>query len=49
MAAGGFINRTNKYWFWQAECAHELSLVYLDSRWEQLMYWYLFKWAGYEE
>jgi len=57
MAAGGYVRyniwgvpkEVNKrYWLWQAECAHELIDKYPEQRWEQLMYVYLFRWAGYE-
>ena len=57
MAAGGYVRyniwgepkEVNKrYWLWQAECAYNWSLAYPEQRWEQLMYVYLFRWAGYE-
>ena len=49
MAAGGFVDKSSRYWLWQAENAYELINKYPENRWEQLMYWYLFKWCGYEE
>jgi hypothetical protein len=58
MAAGGYVRyniwgepkkMSKNYWLWQAECAHKLIDKYPEQRWEQLMYFYLFKWAGYEE
>jgi hypothetical protein len=49
MAAGGFVKDTNQYWLWQAQNAYVWSLKHPEQRWEQLMYWYLFKWCGYEQ
>ena len=37
------------YWLWQAQHTFEWSVSEPNARWEQLMYFYLFKWAGYEE
>jgi hypothetical protein len=58
MAAGGYVRyniwgepkKMNKrYWLWQAACAYDWLEAYPEMRWKQLMYFYLFKWAGYEE
>jgi len=40
---------SKRYWIWQAEMAYEYSVAYPEAKWEQLMYYYLFKWCGYEE
>jgi len=58
MAAGGYVKYNiwgegdylgKSYWLWQSEEAYKLIKRYPTERWEQLMYFYLFKWAGYEE
>jgi len=40
---------SKEYWLWQAENAYPWSVSHPKSRWEQLMYFYLFRWAGYED
>jgi hypothetical protein len=37
------------YWLWQAKIAYELIDEYPRQKWEQHMYYYLFKWAGYTD
>jgi hypothetical protein len=49
MAAGGYVQFTKKYWLWQAQGSYKMIKKHNGSRWEMLMYWYLFKWAGYED
>lgn len=39
---------SKRYWRWQAEMAYDYSVAYPDMRWEKVMYYYLFRWAGYE-
>jgi len=40
---------STEYWLWQAENTYPWSVAYPEDRWEQLMYFYLFRWAGYED
>jgi hypothetical protein len=40
---------SKEYWLWQAECAYDWFVSHPEMRWEQLMYYYLFKSVGYEE
>jgi len=40
---------SKRYWLWQAECACDLIEKHPKQRWEELMYYYLFKWAGYQD
>ena len=49
MAAGGFVKESNRYWLWQAERCFEWSQYEPLMRWETHMYFYLFRWAGYNE
>jgi len=51
---GGWVNQgmegglSEAYWLWQAQRTYEWYVREPDARWEQLMYFYLFKWSGYE-
>lgn len=58
MAAGGYTRYniwgeptyvSNLYWLWRAENAYHWFVTHPKINWEQLMYFYLFKSAGYEE
>ena len=58
MASGGYVRyniwgepkKVNKnYWLWQAERCFEWSQYEPLMRWETHMYFYLFRWAGYNE
>ena len=49
MAAGGYVQYTKAYWLRQAQESYEMMKKYPNSRWEQLMYWYLFKWRGCDD
>ena len=40
---------SKEYWLWQAEQTYPWSVIEPEQRWEMFMYFYLFKWAGYEE
>jgi len=40
---------SKEYWLWQAENTYEWSVKQPAKRWEMMMYYYLFKWAGYRE
>ena len=53
MAAGKFVKGMpieggKKYWLWQAERCLYWHQHEPQMRWEMFMYFYLFKWAGYE-
>jgi len=39
---------SKEYWLWQAKAAYEMIEKYPEGRWERHMYYYLFRWAGYE-
>jgi hypothetical protein len=59
MAAGGWVRYNiwgepkrvglgSRYWLKQAEYAYDWHVAYPGLRWEQLMYYYLFKSVGYD-
>ena len=39
----------NLYWLLMAEKSYHWHLAEPGGRWEMFMYFYLFKWAGYED
>lgn len=39
----------NLYWLLMAEKCYHWHLAEPGGRWEQFMYFYLFKWRGYED
>jgi len=39
----------NQYWLDMAEKSYHWHLQEPGGRWEQFMYFYLFKWRGYED
>jgi hypothetical protein len=42
---------SKEYWLWQAKAAYEMIEKYPGQpgqSWERHMYYYLFRWAGYE-
>jgi hypothetical protein len=40
---------SKEYWLLMAEKCYHWHLDEPGGRWEQFMYFYLFKWAGYED
>jgi len=40
---------SKEYWLWQAKNTYRWAESLPNKRWEQFMYFYLFKWVGYED
>jgi len=49
MAADEFVYGTKSYWLCMAEKCYYWHLEEPRERWEQFMYFYLFKWRGCDD